>query len=506
MFISMATTTHNLIERPPVVVVLGHIDHGKSTLLDYIRKENTVAEEVGGITQHLSAYEVIYTNPENTQKKITFLDTPGHEAFQTQRSRGARVADVAILVVSAEDGVKTQTLEAHKAIAAADIPFVVAINKIDSPKADIEKTIAGLTENSIFLEEHGGSVPYAAVSAKTGDGVPELLELILLVAEVSELRADPTRPASGIVIESARDPQRGIEGTLVIRDGTLAKGMYIAAGAAVAPVRIMEDANGISITRATVSAPVRVVGWSTLPAVGEQWNSFATKKEADDAREHTTPVHTRGAGSDEPEETAERVVIPLIIKTDTAGSIDAILHELRKFENDWLTLRVIKTDVGDVGEADIKAAGGDANTIIVGFNTDVESGTRELAERMGIVIHTSRIIYELSEWLGKEIAARKPIVTTLETRGSAKILKTFSITKRRQVVGARVTEGALATGNRIRVLRRDAEIGGGHIVELQVARAAVREVSDETEFGMNMETTVVPSPGDIIEAVVEVTT
>jgi len=276
----MTNPTHSRIERPPVVAVLGHIDHGKSTLLDYIRKENTVAEEAGGITQHLSAYEVIHVH-EGTQKKLTFLDTPGHEAFEAQRSRGARVADIAILVVSAEDGVKTQTLEAQKAIAETGIPYVVAINKIDSPKANVEKTIAGLVEHSIFLEGRGGSVPYAAVSAKTGDGVDNLLELIFLVAEMSELTADPQVNASGVVIEAARDPQRGIASTLIIRDGTLRKGMHVAAGEALAPVRIMENGGGERIETATISAPVRITGWTTLPSVGSPFASFTTKKEAE---------------------------------------------------------------------------------------------------------------------------------------------------------------------------------------------------------------------------------
>ena len=272
-----------LLPRPPVVAVLGHIDHGKSTLLDYIRQSNTVAGEAGGITQRLSAYVVEHTTKDGQIKKITFLDTPGHEAFQKMRVRGADLADIAILVVSAEDGVMPQTLDALASIKAANIPYIVAINKIDKPGADIARTKAGLTENEIYLEGMGGDVPAVPLSAKTGEGVDELLDVLLLAADIAELAGDPDAPALGTVIESRLDPRRGAEATLLVKNGTLRLGQYAVAGAAYAPVRIMEDWNGKKITEASLSEPVSVVGWSSAPEAGATFFVVENKKATEGA-------------------------------------------------------------------------------------------------------------------------------------------------------------------------------------------------------------------------------
>jgi len=238
------TDKKNLIERPPVIVVMGHIDHGKSTLLDYIRKSNVVEKETGGITQHISAYKVIHKNKSGEEKKITFLDTPGHEAFTSVRSRGANIADIAILIVSAEEGVKSQTLEVWEDIKNSSIPFVVAITKIDKPGADVEKTKNNLLEKQIYIEGYGGDIPWAAISSKTGEGIPELLDTLLLVAEMEELKGDKEKLAEGFVLEVGLDVQKGIGATLIIKDGELKSGSYIAAGESIAPVRIMEDFTG----------------------------------------------------------------------------------------------------------------------------------------------------------------------------------------------------------------------------------------------------------------------
>src|SRR3990167_115187 len=249
----------NFIERPPVVAVLGHVDHGKSTLLDFIRKSNIVAGEAGGITQHVAAYEV-EKEKDGVKKRITFIDTPGHAAFKAIRARGAHAADIAILVVAADDGVKAQTLEALESIKDADIPFVVAINKTDKPEANIERTQASLMEKGVYLEKLGGDVPWTAISAKTGHGVDELLDLILIVAELNEFKGDPAAPASGYVIEAHRDSKRGVAATLIITDGTLRQGTAVLAGQAIAPVRILEKTTGESVREASFSMPVRLVG------------------------------------------------------------------------------------------------------------------------------------------------------------------------------------------------------------------------------------------------------
>ena len=257
------------IQRPPVIVVMGHIDHGKSALLDYIRKTNVVESESGGITQHISAYELTHNN-----RKITFLDTPGHEAFKKMRSRGTEVADIAILVVSAEEGVKAQTLEALECIKESTIPFIVAINKIDKPQANVEKIKQNLIENEIYLEGLGGEIPFVPVSAKTGVGIPELLDMMLLVADLEELSGDKGKSADGIVIESNLDQKKGISASLVIKDGTLKSGMFVVAGDSFSPVRIMEDFKGLPIKEASFSSPIKIVGFNKVPQVGAKFSSF----------------------------------------------------------------------------------------------------------------------------------------------------------------------------------------------------------------------------------------
>jgi len=271
----------NIIERPPIIVVMGHIDHGKSTLLDYIRKTNVVEGESGGITQHISAYEVHHKDKNGSDHRITFLDTPGHEAFSAMRARGAVLADIAILIVSAEDGIKAQTMEAYNEIKNSKTPFIVAINKIDKPNANPEKVKNELLEKEIYLEGYGGDIPYVEISAKTGQGIPEILDMMLLIAELEELKADTSVNGQGIVIESNVDPKKGISATLVITDGTLKKGMCISAGESISPVRLIENFLGESVPEATFSSPVRITGFNSVPKVGSKFVACASKKEAE---------------------------------------------------------------------------------------------------------------------------------------------------------------------------------------------------------------------------------
>src|SRR3989338_2741593 len=277
LLVRMSETAADKGVRPPIVAIVGHIDHGKSTLLDYIRKTNVVEAEAGGITQHLSAYEAVHKNA-GGEHKITFLDTPGHEAFKAMRSRGLEVADVAILVVSAEDGVKPQTLEALKLIDGVKIPYIVALTKIDKPSANVEKAKASLLESGIYLEGMGGNVPYVAVSGKTGAGVPELLDLILLAAELEGLTADPSLPGEGVVIEAHIDSKRGNTATLVVENGSVRSGEFVVSSEALAPVRIMENFLGKPIKEALPGSPVRIVGFSSLPQVGARFKTVETKR------------------------------------------------------------------------------------------------------------------------------------------------------------------------------------------------------------------------------------
>lgn len=484
----------NITPRPPVVVVMGHIDHGKSTLLDYIRKTNVVESEAGGITQHLSAYVVEHQTKDSDTKRITFLDTPGHEAFQRMRLRGADVADVAILIVSAEDGVMPQTLEALECIKSAGIPYAVAINKIDKPNANIDKTKNSLVENEIYIEGMGGDIPWIGISAKTGEGVEELLDVVLLLADLAELKGDVDAPAEGRVIEAYRDQKRGTTATLIMTNGTLRNGQFVISGNVYAPVRIMENFMGKSIKEAGLSEPIGIVGWSDVPEVGASFYTVANKKEAEEA---ASDVKTQAQTTEEPE--SDLPIIPLLIKADKIGTIDAIKHELDKFTSDRVTVRIIDADVGDIGVSDVQNVSATKNAIIVGFNVKVERTAKDLAERLNVEIEIFDIIYKLSEWLETALKERTPQQEEEKMTGRAKILKHFSTQKSTYVLGGRVDEGALSAGQQVKILRRDIEIGRGTLKNLQQQKSDVQKV-ESGEFGMQLDTKSDVSAGDYIEA------
>ena len=495
--------------RPPIVAIVGHIDHGKSTLLDYIRRANVVEGEAGGITQHLSAYEAEHVNASGTHR-ITFLDTPGHAAFAAMRSRGLEVADVAVLVVSAEDGVKPQTLEALKLIQGVQIPFIVAFTKIDKPAANLERAKLSLLEHSVFLEGMGGDVPWVAVSGKTGEGVPELLDLILLAGELEGLSADPLRPGEGHVIEAHVDQKRGNTATLIVEDGAVESGEYVVSGEALAPVRIMENFLGKKIKEALPGIPITVVGFSTLPAVGSTLRTVESKKEAETkaalaraaARKNMPPPTMQKVAEEEDEEETLHIIVPLVIKTDVAGTGEAVVHELEKLPKDErLEVRVVSRGVGAIAESDVRLAGaGTVPGIIVGFSVKVEREAQTLAERLGVTVEVFDVIYKLAEWLGAQAQKRRPLERAEVKQGSAKILKVFSSAKGRVVLGGRVEEGALSKGAEVKVLRRDLELARGTIVSLQSQKRDVDTVEAGTEFGAMVKLPSAPAPGDVLEA------
>lgn len=493
------------IARAPIVVIMGHIDHGKSTLLDYIRKSNVVDGEAGGITQHISSYEVVHKDNEGIDRKITFLDTPGHEAFSLMRSRGASVADVAILIVSAEDGVKAQTLEALASIKQSKLPFIVAINKIDKPGADVMRTKTSLIENEIYIEGMGGDIPFAEVSAKTGQGIDDLLDLLLLASDLEELSGDPSLPARGLVIESNLDAKKGISATLIITEGTLRGGQFVVAGDAIAPVRIMENFNGKKINEATLSSPVRLIGFSDVPEVGTAFVSFDNKKDAEKSAAEVTALKRAeksggvGKNSDEDEDIT---VIPLVIKADVLGTIDAIKHEIDKIDiPEHVEVRIVQEGAGAITEKDITSAAGKNHAVVVGFNVPVNSVARDLAERGGIEIETFSIIYELAEWIASAVKQRTPKVQTDTITGKVKVLKLFNKTKDKQVFGGRCEEGAVKLGDTIRVISNGEQVGQGKITNLQVIKEHVKEVSAVNEFGGEIKSEDEIQPGDYFEAV-----
>ncbi len=481
--------------RPPVVVVMGHIDHGKSTLLDYIRKTNIVAGEAGGITQHMGAYEVIHDG-----KKITFIDTPGHEAFTSIRERGASVADIAILVVSAEDGVKPQTLEALKCIKDEKLPYVVAINKIDKPGANIERTKLNLSENEIYLEGYGGDISFVPISALTGEGIPELLDMIMLVAEIGDLSADESALGEGAVIEANLDSKKGVSATLVVKNGHIETGMYVVAEDAFSPVRILEDFQGKPIKYATFSSPVRVIGFNKMPPVGSVFTAVHTKGEAEElvAAFKALPVKAIAFA-----DTTGKIIVPIIIKADVVGSLDGVKHELAKIKHDKVAIKIVSEGIGAVSEADIKTAQGDPSITILAFNAKPDSKAKSMLERATseapVNFKEFKIIYELVQYVKDIVLEKTPKEYIDISTGKAKILAVFSKVKDRQILGGKVQEGSLVQGSEVKILRRDAEIGRGRIRELQQQKAKTTEVNEGFEFGTLVESKIEIAVGDKLE-------
>ncbi len=486
--------------RPPVVAILGHVDHGKSSLLDYIRKTNVVGGEAGGITQHLGAYEVMHKSKDGKEHKITFLDTPGHEAFKGIRSRGANVADIGILVVSGEEGVKPQTIEALGSIKKSGIPYIVAITKIDKPTADVERTKQSLAEKEIYVEGYGGDIPFTAVSSKTGEGIEDLLDLILLVAELYDIHTTAEAPLRAYVIESGVDRKKGIFATLLIKDGVLEKGQTIVAGDAFTPTRRLENFLGKPIEKGEAGQPVRIVGWSSVPAVGAPCTLVKDKREAEarilaeEAKKKKRPTNTATTVL------IEAATLPLVIKADAGGSLEAVEAEIQKQATDKVKIKVISRGIGEISESDLKSAQGNPDIAIVGFNVDIDPPAKSIILRGGITVQTFDIIYKLGEWVAELVKTRTPKVTVTTVKASAKILKIFSTEKDRQVVGGKVQEGELGSGDEFKIWRRESEVGRGRVRELQRFKEKTSLVSAGSEFGASVSASIELMPGDRIEA------
>lgn len=465
--------------RPPIIAVMGHIDHGKSSLLDYIRKANIVAGEAGGITQHVAAYIVSHNG-----RPITFLDTPGHEAFKALRMRGAAAADIAILVVAADEGVMPQTLDALAAIKESGISFIIAITKIDKNNADVAHTKNSLIENGIYIEGMGGDIAYAQISSKTGEGISELLDLVLLSSDLAEITTDSESPAEGFVLESTQDPKRGASATLIVKDGTLTLEGFVVAGDACAPIRFIEDFLGKRVQYASPSEPVRISGFSKLPAAGALFSIVKNKKEAEAlAKENAKAFVAMPERDAAIEGIAE---LPIVVKADVAGSLDAIAHELVKITHERASIRIVSSGVGSVSETDVKTAYASGG-VIIAFNVGTDTVARDLAERENISILSFSIIYELSAKVKELLASRVPTISVEKELGRALVLKTFSSGAKKQVLGARHIFGVLTLHDRIKIIRKDAEIGRGNIANLQQARADVKEIKVEGDFGVEIE-------------------
>lgn len=488
----------SLKERPPVVVVLGHVDHGKTTLLDYIRKTNVVEKEAGGITQHIGAYQITHEN-----KLITFIDTPGHEAFSQMRSRGARVADIAVLVVAGEEGVKLQTKEVISHIKKAKIPVVVAINKIDKPGANPNKVKRELAGEDILVESEGGKVPAVEVSAKTGQGIPELLEMILLVAELEELKADPTKPGKGVVIESYLDSQRGPTATFLVLDGILKKGDYVFSGFCYGRAKILEDFQGAGIQEAPPSAPAIVVGLNDVPMVGEKFSVISSEAEAKEkAFSFAKTVQKKESQSTAGRPEGEKKLLNIILKADVKGSLEAIEGTLKDMEKELekenIGINILKSEAGDVSESDVKLAYS-TKSLIIGFRVKASSAVSNLARRSGIKIHIFEVIYELVEGARKELSKLLEPEILREKLGKMKILAVFRKEKNRMVVGGKVTLGKVENKALIDVFRNKEKIGSGRIAQLQHNKKDVPEAEKGKEAGILFEGEPVIEEGDTLE-------
>lgn len=488
------------ITRPAVVAVMGHIDHGKSTLLDYIRKTSVVKGEAGGITQRMSAYKVWKKDPTGKDVSITFIDTPGHEAFGALRSRGARVADIAILIVAADEGVKPQTIDALNCIKEAGLPFIVAINKIDRPNANIDKTKQNLAENDIFVEGWGGDIPCIPISAITGEGVEDLFNIILLVSEISEFKANPNVNAEGIIIQAENSKTKGISATLIIKTGTLKSGQCVVSEDSLAPTRIMEDFQGKKITEAGPSDPVRIIGFDKMPRVGSLFSVCKDKKTAEALCEEFKTKNTTSKQQDNKTEEDVLVSIPLIIKASTTDVIEAILHEIKKIKNERVGIKIISTDIGFISERDIKLAMTKEGSIVIGFDTKIDSSAKSLSERSGVRVENFDIIYKMTEWLEEFMKEKTPKVKQEEIHGKMKVLRFFSRTKDKQVIGCRVEEGLVSISDEVKIIRRESEIGKGKIKILQSMKNEVKEVKEGQECGVCIDAKTEIAPGDYLES------
>ena len=476
------TENKNLVSRPPVVVIMGHVDHGKTKLLDYIRKTNVAEHEAGGITQRIGAYEITHKN-----RKITFLDTPGHEAFSKLRARGARAADIAVLVVAADDGVKPQTIEALEHIKKAELPFIVAINKIDKPEANAEKVKKELSENDILVESWGGKIPSVEISAKAGKNVSELLDLIELLADMGELKASLNSPAEGIVIETNLDSRRGFVVSLLILDGALEVGDYILSGAASGKIKILEDFLGNSIKKASFSSPVSAVGWNELPLVGEK---FATDKipftPALKAAKKIGEIIEKSLVTSG--EKNENPTFYIVIKADVQSSAEAIKENFEKMAfsvtGDQPNVKILKSEAGNVSESDFKTAL-IANAIIIAFNVKIDPAISAYKEKITLI--SGSIIYEVLDNAKKVIEEKLKPKLSREEIGQLQVLAVFRQEKNRQVVGGKVISGEIVKGVRIEIMRNEIVIGGGRIISLQADKKEVGKVLPGKEAGISVD-------------------
>lgn len=477
------------VERPPIVTVMGHVDHGKTSLLDYIRKSKVTSSEAGGITQAIGAYRV---NVEN--KFITFIDTPGHEAFTAMRARGASVTDVAILIVAADDGIMPQTVEAINHIKSAKIPMIVAINKMDKQQANPDKILQQLAENNVLPEEWGGDAIICKISAHTGEGIDKLLETILLVAEVQNLKANPNVHAMGTILESRLDKGKGAIASLIVRDGSLKVGDTIVSGTTICKVKAMIDENGKNVKVATPSMPVTVLGFSEVPDAGEAFtvvDEKLSKQIVEDRKAKIKENLIKNSGGNTLEDLIQKSaekdvkVLNLIIKTDVHGSLEAIKASVNKLSNEEVKINILHNGVGAVNESDLILANA-SNAMIVAFNVGQDSKVKTLAGRMNVNINTYKIIYELLDDIERAVKGMKEPKYEEVYVGKANIIAVFKLSTAGLIAGCMVTDGKIIRNGKAHIYRGDEIIATTDIVSVKIVKDDVKEALKDRECGVKL--------------------
>lgn len=495
--------TKNTTERPPIVAVLGHVDHGKTSLLDKIRETDVASGESGGITQHIGAYQV-----ETNKGKITFLDTPGHEAFEKMREHGAKVTDVAILIVAADDGAKPQTVEAIKHIKNAGSQMVVAVNKVDKPGADPTRTRQGLMEHGLTPQEWGGDIEFIDISAKTGEGIDKLLETIIALSEVMELKADPSVPAQGVIIESNMEPGKGPVATVLIQNGTLKMGDFIQAGETYGKVKAMEDDHKNRLKEAGPSTAVRVSGLRSVPEIAELVQVFESEKEARGESERTKKYSTvkkmgqvkkiDAESLAEDIKKSSRKDLNLVVKADVVGSLEAIKESLEKLTNNYVSVKFVAEGVGEINENDIAMAEV-SDKVIIGFKSKASASIKQAASTKDIKLINYDVIYELISDV-KEIMAEMMPVERIETViGHMKILGVFKVSPKKTVVGGKVEEGKVEKNSWGRLKRKGEFLGEYLVVAVQKGTNETSSCVSGEECGVSFAEKVKAEIGDVLE-------
>ncbi|MFH1291732.1 MAG: translation initiation factor IF-2 [bacterium] len=496
-------------KRPPVVVVVGHVDHGKTKLLDAIRHADVVSKEAGGITQHIGAYQVVWKDPKTKKDSpLTFIDTPGHEAFTVMRSRGAKVADIAILVVAADDSVKPQTIESISIIKSAKIPMVVAINKIDKEGADVEKVKVDLSQHGVVCEEWGGDVPMVAISAKQNQNIDKLLDVLLLVDEMNadDIKANPNRPAAGTVIEAHIDKGEGSVASLLVQAGTLhINDPLVINGEIYGKVRAMKNDKAENLQVALPSCPVRILGFKVAPQVGDVLDvssvDQAVKIDVKDKKSKQSRAERRTSSStaSSEEDDCIRKVLNLVIKADTLGSLEAVIASLSKIEHQNVGVRIVGKGLGNVTADDVAKAEA-AEAIICAFNVAVPFNIQEMIQEKHLKYAEYKIIYDLIDYVKKELGDLLQSEIVVVELGKLEIKFIFHTERNKMIVGGLVKSSKIEVDSKLRVIRQGQEIAQGKLVQLQIGKQVEKQVPEGTECGLTFEGKEKLEVGDILEA------